>query len=426
MKIIVAGFHKILAFIVLFTYLYPLAFNFLALDTGKILYFVGFIYILIKYRGKIAYGNYSFYKCALCLILVAWMATFIVNTAYDFSLLLKVVAIVFYSFAAIFVIDTIKKASKSYTPFTILEWIIYAAIVQAILSFILFLVPSLKESYLGIVQLDETAEDIMLSQSTFRLIAISKFQYANMAVMYGFALLSAITLSFSKQSYLYRKKIIYICSILILVVAGILSARTFFLMILVAFGYYIYLLWHEIGIKTIVYIVLFMLVGIGIFYLLFSLMENSEYEKTFNWVFEWYINLTETGSFETKSSNTLKEMYLFPDSMKTWWLGDGQFYTDGGGFYMNTDVGYLRNLFYWGIFGSILVYVVQYVYYKIVMRSTNIWLLRKLLTVIILWVFLYNVKEFWFADLYWALFFAAFISFNSTQELFNPVVKKLI
>lgn len=58
-------------------------------------------------------------------------------------------------------------------------------------------------------------------------------------------------------------------------------------------------------------------------------------------------------------------MYVFPDNMKTWIVGDGYFenpfYKDPyyiglvtGGYYMNTDVGYLRFIFYFGLIGLIL------------------------------------------------------------------------
>ena len=59
-------------------------------------------------------------------------------------------------------------------------------------------------------------------------------------------------------------------------------------------------------------------------------------------------------------------MYVFPDNMKTWLIGDGYFsaprdvdpYFVGklvGGYYMGTDVGYLRFIFYFGIIGLLAI-----------------------------------------------------------------------
>lgn len=80
--------------------------------------------------------------------------------------------------------------------------------------------------------------------------------------------------------------------------------------------------------------------------------------------FEGFFSLAEKGEWDVSSNETLKKMYVFPESLKTWVIGDGYFsnpkeidpYFIGkefGGFYMGTDVGYLRFIFYSGIFGLI-------------------------------------------------------------------------
>ena len=60
----------------------------------------------------------------------------------------------------------------------------------------------------------------------------------------------------------------------------------------------------------------------------------------------------------------LKNMLVFPDNLKTWLIGDGYmenpridpYYTGKihGGYYMSTDIGYLRFIFYFGIVGLFL------------------------------------------------------------------------
>ena len=62
------------------------------------------------------------------------------------------------------------------------------------------------------------------------------------------------------------------------------------------------------------------------------------------------------------SNEKLKTMYVFPDNLKTWVMGDGYFsnpyridpYFTGDyivGYYMGTDAGYLRFIFYSGLIG---------------------------------------------------------------------------
>ncbi len=61
-------------------------------------------------------------------------------------------------------------------------------------------------------------------------------------------------------------------------------------------------------------------------------------------------------------------MYVFPDNLKTWLIGDGYmanpdtvdpFYTGKAyhGFYKGTDVGYIRFIFYFGILGLLMMIV---------------------------------------------------------------------
>jgi hypothetical protein len=81
----------------------------------------------------------------------------------------------------------------------------------------------------------------------------------------------------------------------------------------------------------------------------------------FRFAFEAFFNYIERGEFETSSTDRLQTMYVFPESLKTWLIGDGYFsnpYGDPnfigkyiGGYYMGTDVGYLRFIFYFGLMG---------------------------------------------------------------------------
>lgn len=85
--------------------------------------------------------------------------------------------------------------------------------------------------------------------------------------------------------------------------------------------------------------------------------------------FEGFFSLVETGEWETHSNDILKNMVVWPDHLKTWIIGDGYFnnpadntldtfdpYYTGeyfGGYYMATDIGYLRYIFYFGLIGLI-------------------------------------------------------------------------
>lgn len=92
------------------------------------------------------------------------------------------------------------------------------------------------------------------------------------------------------------------------------------------------------------------------------LYNNSAYWKEqMRFGFEGFFSLVEKGRWEVHSNEMLKEGLIFPDNTHTWIIGDGYMGDPGQdpnyigaeswGFYMNTDAGYSRFLFYFGIIG---------------------------------------------------------------------------
>lgn len=102
---------------------------------------------------------------------------------------------------------------------------------------------------------------------------------------------------------------------------------------------------------------------------------NYSFYNSFRFGFEGFFSFFETGTWTTDSNEKLKTMIVWPETLKTWFIGDGYFENSSAdpnylghatdqGFYMGTDIGYLRFIFYFGIFGliSIIGVVVQSCY----------------------------------------------------------------
>lgn len=91
---------------------------------------------------------------------------------------------------------------------------------------------------------------------------------------------------------------------------------------------------------------------------------SPEIRKLLRFGFEAFFNYFETGKFETNSTNMLSEGLIFPDNLKTWIIGDGYMASGANdpyyigpadyGFYMNTDAGYSRFIFYFGLIGLLI------------------------------------------------------------------------
>lgn len=98
----------------------------------------------------------------------------------------------------------------------------------------------------------------------------------------------------------------------------------------------------------------------------FLYTTNDTFKDLLRFGFEGFFNLVENGEWEISSTNKLETMVVFPEDLETWIIGDGYFENSRNdinylgdateeGFYMGTDIGYLRFIFYFGVIGLLLM-----------------------------------------------------------------------
>ena len=106
--------------------------------------------------------------------------------------------------------------------------------------------------------------------------------------------------------------------------------------------------------------------------LVVSLYNTDEkFRRRTRFGFEGFFSLVEEGHWRTGSNDVLESMYVFPDNPETWIIGDGYFVIPGNdpyylgdaveGYYMGTDVGYLRFIFFFGLIG-LAIYSLYIIY----------------------------------------------------------------
>ncbi len=101
------------------------------------------------------------------------------------------------------------------------------------------------------------------------------------------------------------------------------------------------------------------LLGVPTIFVLYG--HDATFQKQFRFGFEGFFSLAESGDWNVRSNKQLEGMMILPDNLKTWLIGDGLFFDTTQepyyvgkhykGYYMGTDVGYSRFLFYSGIMG---------------------------------------------------------------------------
>ena len=189
-----------------------------------------------------------------------------------------------------------------------------------------------------------------------------------------------------------KQSAIYIFMFIVIAVVGSMIARTTNIGLIMALGYIFYSsgLWKiRIKITTlrqwgVLIGVSFILIVVCVY--LYNNMPAAH--KLLRFAFEAPINWIETGEWRTDSTDQLKSMWILPESIKTWIIGDGYFMNPiKPGFYMGTDIGYLRFIFYCGLPG-LLMFSVFFVYLSVALyrrfpQERNLFFLLLILTFVI-------------------------------------------
>lgn len=156
----------------------------------------------------------------------------------------------------------------------------------------------------------------------------------------------------------------YLASFCIIAIVGNMMARTTTMGVGLAVLYWLYkLLQDKNNRKFLWWIAGAMVIAVAISTYMYRV--SPEFREDIRFAFEGFFSLVEKGEWEVSSNNRLKNMFVFPDNIKTWIIGDGYIenpynrdpYYIGprfGGYYMGTDVGYLRFIFYFGLIGLVL------------------------------------------------------------------------
>lgn len=186
-------------------------------------------------------------------------------------------------------------------------------------------------------------------QNTYRASGISYFSGDGLSVIYVMMLFSGYFL------YSYTNKIIYLISIIITVAALFFVGRT---------GFYIGLLsLLVIFLRYFHFIINLRYSAIIIVTLIFILnLFQSTNQSSIDHSLELFVNLYEYGTLNTDSTTAIfNDHIIFPDNISTFLIGDG-LYSINNANYMNTDIGYLRVIFYSGIFTLFLFLLVNFYY----------------------------------------------------------------
>lgn len=371
----------------MFFYVYNVTFVFFPIPVLYIYGFFGFCLLIIQ-KSFIPCISKKFtnYCWLYALLYLFSFISIIINNTYDLIFLRNISAYIFYIFASIFLLTFTKSHIKKYED--IIRYFCWACTIQALITLFSFFSPVIKDLVRNIQIYNEVdAEKYeILSYRAFGL--GSWFDIGSMR--FGVALI------FIQYLYLREKKIkiYYFLIFFIILAAGILTART----ILVGFGFsalYLFFAPKQYRKKKLFAIIIVLLIILSFVVLIFLFFPSliEQFDKTIKWAFRVFFSISDGGRTRVGSLDTLfGKMYFFPDSLKTWFIGDGIINSPDGSYYMHTDAGYMRFLLFFGFFG-LLFYICYQTYMAIVMfkKDENI-LLKYLKYFLLLYILVCFIK----------------------------------
>jgi hypothetical protein len=161
----------------------------------------------------------------------------------------------------------------------------------------------------------------------------------------------------------------YVLSFLIIAIIGNMLSRTTTVGAILSLAYLLFVTFYgrekdERKSKQRLWKWMFVIILLGLPVIVHYYRFNSIINENIRFAFEGFFSLVEEGKWEVHSNDMLQNMYIFPENVKTWIIGDGYFdnpkltdpYYTGEmrtAYYMGTDVGYLRFIFYFGCLGLI-------------------------------------------------------------------------
>lgn len=359
----------LIVFTILITdfYYFPFETTFLpGVNTKMILAAIGLGLVTIKAAnmkmGLINKGLFSLTLWALAISLISYAAITINNTN-DPSYINYFISMWVWLAGAYTVTYCIKQTHGHLSVELLINYLVTVCTLQCTIALILDSFPALDayinsyltgEKFMGGKDLGNRLHGIGCA------LDVAAIRFSAVLIMIAYLLIQ------KREKFTTFQTWLYILSFITISIVGNMIGRTVTVGIVVALAYWLYNMINGIYshkmLKTL---------GISLIILIPSLTiayhTNANIRTHLRFGFEGFFSIYEKGHWETNSNNILKNMVVFPDNMKTWIIGDGYaanpgdtsspyfdpYYTGKNfhGYYMQTDIGYLRFIFYFGTIG---------------------------------------------------------------------------
>lgn len=357
-------------------YFFPFEFSFLpGVNTKMMMAAAGLVFLIIQLakqekKAEVGHDILMLSLFAAGISIIGWISITVNNTP-DTAYASYLVSMWVWLGGAYMLASTIRQLHGHLSVVLLVNYLIAVCVLQCVLALVIDSLPAVKvavDTY--IQQGQEFLTDVKRLYGIGASLDVAGSRFAAVLIMIAFV---SATI---EKPHLQRYLPLYLVCFFVIAIVGNMIART--TTIGVGLAVICWLTTANISqVKEDVlihsrlwgWLALILVIVIGVSVFLYN--TNLDVAKKMRFAFEGFFNLFEQGKWEVSSNDKLKTMYVFPDNLKTWIIGDGYFSNprnvdplfigkEVSGYYMGTDVGYLRFIFYFGIAG--LIAMMTFVY----------------------------------------------------------------
>lgn len=359
----VRWYQNILIIFCFFVYFFP--FKAYGFDPRLLVFLFLFIYmikdgLLLNRKVKCRYIKTLFYPVLMSLFTVL---SSVVNTITENTFIIFPFQVIYLLLLSYCIYYITKRFCKVISFYVITRYFLMTLVVQSVIAIVMFVNQPICLFLFDLQGIDLTSRVIKMYFGV-RLIGLGCF-YFGAGAIYGLGLIAIMPFMLKAKNKQQLIKLILLYVYIFIV--GIFFARTAMIGCVFSIVYLIFCILipkmcNKVFLVFRQFIIYLTVFGIALVFIYTSSPKLQEdYGDIIDFGFEAFINLVENGELSTASSDGLTEYHLsiWPQNQKTYYIGDMR-WTKGDSYYGDSDVGYVRLLFYFGVPGVILFLLYQY------------------------------------------------------------------
>ena len=334
-------------------------------DPRLLVFLFFFIYmikdgLLLNRKVKCRYIKTLFYPVLMSLFTVL---SSVVNTITENTFIIFPFQVIYLLLLSYCIYYITKRFCKVISFYVITRYFLMTLVVQSVIAIVMFVNQPICLFLFDLQGIDLTSRVIKMYFGV-RLIGLGCF-YFGAGAIYGLGLIAIMPFMLKAKNKQQLIKLILLYVYIFIV--GIFFARTAMIGCVFSIVYLIFCILipkmcNKVFLVFRQFIIYLTVFGIALVFIYTSSPKLQEdYGDIIDFGFEAFINLVENGELSTASSDGLTEYHLsiWPQNQKTYYIGDMR-WTKGDSYYGDSDVGYVRLLFYFGVPGVILFLLYQY------------------------------------------------------------------